>query len=134
MRKVERRLLLIASIWNMLTSILTIIGYAPWFREKGTRMLNTNKQNSYFSSSLVDSIVQISMIYGLLMFSISLVGIYMSYKMKDNQINTKMIVWVVFCLLISFVSFDVLSILLYSIVLVIYVARNKSIKKQNRII
>ena len=113
MRKVEKKLLVIASSWNLVMAVITIIGYSGWFRDQGTTILNTNNQTNYFTTSLLDSVVRVAMLYGLFIFTVGIIGIYMSRQMDHHLIDQKIIRWLIFCLIISVVSLDVIGILLY---------------------
>lgn len=134
MRKIEKRVLLAAATWNIIAALLTIVGYSGWFREKGTAIFEANQQTSYLSSSLLDSVVKVAMLYGLLILAVGIMSIYMRHAIEKPVVDRKVIGWLGFCTVLSFLSFDVIGIVLYLSTLVVYVARNKALKKQHTVV
>ncbi|AIM25478.1 hypothetical protein MEPL4_2c00400 [Melissococcus plutonius] len=129
-RKTEKRFLIAAAIWNILTSLLTILGYSNWLEEKGSNLFNQNQQTSYFSSSFLDNVIHVVMIYGLFIFCIGLISLVMAHTINRSPIDKKMICWLSFCLVLSFISVDIIGILLYLITLTLYMARNKAMRRK----
>lgn len=48
--------------------------------------------------------------------------------MKDGQIEKKTMYWLVACLVLMFISYDVIGILLYLVTTIFYVSKNKGIR------
>lgn len=128
-RRAEKYLVIGGAIWNIIAAALTIFGYAGWFREEGMSRFHLQDQVTYANSSLLDSLVHVVMIYGIFILIIGIVNLYVA-KFLDNQlIDKRIMIWLGICTAISFLSFDVIGIFFYLAALVIYVARNKALKR-----
>ncbi|MBO0488168.1 DUF4064 domain-containing protein [Vagococcus fluvialis] len=127
-RTTEKRLLIAVGVWNIITSVLTIFGYSSWFKNEGVKIFEANNQLTYLNTSMLDSLVSIILVFGLLIFLIGVINIYMSKKVSGIKNYWKMNVWLIICLIIHFVSFDIVGILLYLVTFVIYIARTKAFK------
>lgn len=127
-RKAEKRLLMIAAIWNIICAGLTIFGYSSWFRQEGLAAFELQKEYSYLSTSVLDSLVKVVMIYGLLILAIGIINLYVSRFLENQLIDRRVMIWLGVCTVISFLSFDVVGIFLYLVTFVVYAARNKALK------
>lgn len=127
-RTTEKRLLISAGIWNIIMAVLTIFGYSTWFKNEGVKSFEMNEQLTYLNTSMLDSLVSIIMVFGLLIFLIGIINIYLSKKVDGIKNYWKMNIWLITCLIIHFLSFDIIGIVLYLVTLVIYIARTKAFK------
>lgn len=132
-RTIEKRVLIVAGIWNIITATLTIVGYSTWFKSEGVNAFSANGQLNYLNTSMLDSLVSIIMVFGLLIFAIGVCNLYLSKKINTIQKNWRMNTWLIICVSIHFFSFDLIGTLLYLVTLVIYMARTKAIKLNNNV-
>lgn len=127
-RKAEKYLLIAGATWNIVAAILTILGYSRWFQKEGLAAFQVNGNATYMNSSLLDSLVQVVMIYGLFVLVMGMINLYVARLLGTQLVDKKVTIWLVFCTVVSFLSFDVISIFFYLATLVIYFARNKALK------
>lgn len=127
-RKAEKRVLLAAAIWNILNAAMTIFGYSGWFRNEGIDAFKKGNEYSYLSTSLLDSLIQVVMIYGLIVLVIGVINLFVSRFMENSLIDRRVMIWLGVCTILSFISFDMIGILLYLVTFVLYMARNKALK------
>ncbi|MDQ0223051.1 DUF4064 domain-containing protein [Streptococcus moroccensis] len=128
-RKAEKILLYLAAGWNIINSILTIFGYSSWFQSESNDLLESGNNLTYLNASLVDTISKVVMLYGLLTLIIGIITFIIAKTMKP-QPNKKIILWILACLLFSFISYDVIAIVFYLSTITIYIARNRALKKK----
>lgn len=127
-RRSEKLSLYLGASWNIFTSILTIFGYSKWFKNEGILAFEKANQVDYFSTSLIESLVNIIMVFGLFMLMIGIVNFFVAHSMNKEIYNTKVFMWLLFCIVIQFLSFDIIGILLYLITATLYMARKKAYK------
>lgn len=126
--RIEKFTLLAGAIWNIITAILTIVGYSNWFKKEGFAAFEKVNKVDYFSTSLVDSLVSIIMVFGLFMFMLGIINLFVSHAIGKEVYNKKIFIWLMICTIIHFISFDVIGILLYLVTITLYGARNRAYK------
>ncbi|MFC6465737.1 hypothetical protein ACFP65_12230 [Marinilactibacillus sp. GCM10026970] len=128
-RKAERKLIIAASVWHFINAILTIFVFGLWFKNSGDLSITEiYPEMAGGSGSFVDILYTVMTSYGLIIVLVGIVNIYCLKFMKDNQINKKWQAWMMVMCLASFMTIDVISSLLYMIVLVTYSSKNKAIR------
>lgn len=127
-KRVEQISLFLGAIWNIFTAVLTIFGYSKWFKNEGVLAFEEVDQVNYFSTSLIDSLVKIIMVFGLFILIIGIVNFYVAYSMNKEIYNKKVFIWLLFCVVIQFISFDIVGILLYLVTVTLYIARKRAYK------
>ena len=127
-RRSEKISLYLGASWNIFTSILTIFGYSKWFKNEGILAFEKANQVDYFSTSLIESLVNIIMVFGLFMLMIGIVNFFVAHSMNKEIYNKKVFMWLLFCIVIQFLSFDIVGILLYLVTATLYMARKKAYK------
>ncbi|MCC9273503.1 MAG: DUF4064 domain-containing protein [Enterococcus aquimarinus] len=127
-RRIERITLFLAALWNIITATLTIIGYSNWFKNEGITAFEEANQVNYISTSLLDSLINIIMVYGLLILTMGIINLFITKQLERERYNKKTFIWLVVCLLIQFLSFDVIGVLLYIVTITLYSARNRAYK------
>ena len=127
-RRSEKLSLYLGASWNIFTSILTIFGYSKWFKNEGILAFEKANQVDYFSTSLIESLVNIIMVFGLFMLMIGIVNFFVANSMNKEIYNKKVFIWLLFCIVIQFLSFDIVGILLYLVTATLYMARKKAYK------
>ncbi|MEC6747072.1 hypothetical protein VXN63_00845 [Marinilactibacillus sp. XAAS-LB27] len=128
-RKAERKLIFAASLWHFINAILTIFVFGLWFKNSGDlSIMEIYPEMAGGSGSFVDILYTVMSSYGLIIVLVGMINIYCLKFMKDNEINKKWQVWMVVMCLASFMTIDVISSLLYMVVLVTYSSKNKAIR------
>lgn len=128
-RKLERNLLLVGSIWNLITSLLTMFSYNTWFHKEGTYQLDSVDINTMIvGTHLLENISKIILTFGLFMFVGSIINFLISIKIKDDIIQNKILIWIGFWGLVQLISMDIIGFVIFMVVFIIYLAKNKAIK------
>ena len=127
-RKQERIGLKIAAAWNVLIGLVTMFGYYPWFEETGIAAFEAADSYNYTNSSLVGMMSKVVLVIALATILIGLISWRIGKYMKDGQIEKKTMYWLVACLVLMFISYDVIGILLYLVTTIFYVSKNKGIR------
>src|SRR5699024_10561411 len=109
-RGLERKLLIVGSIWNLVTALLTIFSYNSWFTREGEKqLLNSDTNTMIAGSQMINNISSIIFLFGLFMLVGSLVNFLIAVKLKDNQIQYKLMTWIAIWAAIQLLSMDILG-------------------------
>lgn len=128
-RKTERVLLFVGSIWNLITSLLTIFSYNTWFNREGAQQLeNTDHGTLILGTHLIDNISKVILTFGLFVFVGSIVNFLIAVKMKDNMIQHRIMIWIAIWGIVHLASMDILGFVIYMIAFIVYLAKNKAIR------
>ena len=128
-RKTERTLLFIGSIWNLITSLLTMFSYHTWFNREGAQQLESIDTGTLIlGTHLIDNISKVILTFGLFVFVGSIVNFFIAIKLKDDRVQPKVMIWIASWGIIQLVSMDILGFIIYMIAFVIYFAKNKAVK------
>ncbi|WP_088105650.1 hypothetical protein [Halalkalibacter urbisdiaboli] len=128
-RGIERILLISGSLWNLVTSLLTIFSYYSWFNIEGAKRLESADLNTMIAGSqMVNNILQIILIFGLFMFVGAIVNFLIAVKMKDNEIQYKVLIWIGVWGIVQLFSMDLIGFAIFLVAFVIYLAKNKAIR------
>nr|WP_319214944.1 hypothetical protein [uncultured Trichococcus sp.] len=132
-RTLERNLLRGGAIWNLINGMVTILGYATWIKTSGIGALSSGLSSDInFDGSLIDSVYTIAVGYGILQLIIGVFNIIVVRRLRNNQIQKRVVVWLGGLLLFSISTLDVIGIIIYSVLFVIYQSRNKAIRLANQ--
>nr|WP_321292828.1 hypothetical protein [uncultured Trichococcus sp.] len=132
-RTLERNLLRGGAIWNLINGMVTILGYATWIKTSGIGALSSGMSSDInFDGSLIDSVYTIAVGYGILQLIIGVFNIIIVRRLRNNQIQKRVVVWLGGLLLFSIGTLDVIGIIIYSVLFVIYQSRNKAIRLANQ--
>lgn len=132
-RTLERNLLRGGAIWNLINGMVTILGYATWIKTSGIGALSSGLSSDInFDGSLIDSVYTIAVGYGILQLIIGVFNIIIVRRLRNNQIQKRVVVWLGGLLLFSVATLDVIGIIIYSVLFVIYQSRNKAIRLANQ--
>ncbi|KGA98496.1 hypothetical protein AJ85_07540 [Alkalihalobacillus alcalophilus ATCC 27647 = CGMCC 1.3604] len=128
-RGLERKILIIGSAWNLITSLLTIFSYYSWFDQEGAKRLENQDWNTMIAGSqMVNNVLQVILMFGIFMLVGAIVTFLIAVKLKDNEIQYGVIVWIAIWGLIQLVSMDILGFILFLIAFVIYLAKNRAVR------
>ena len=132
-RTLERNLLRGGAIWNLINRTVTILGYATWIKTSGIGALSSGMSADInFDGSLIDSVYTIAVGYGILQLIIGVFNLIIVRRMRNNQIQKRVVLWLGGLLLFSVATLDVIGIIIYSVLFVIYQSRNKAIRLANQ--
>lgn len=128
-RKLEKSLLIVGSIWNLVTSLLTIFSYNTWFHKEGTYQLDSADMNTMIvGTQMLGNISKVILTFGLFMFVGSIINFLIAIKMKDGLIQNKILIWIGVWGIIQLISMDIIGFVIFMVVFIIYLAKNKAIK------
>ncbi|MCR6094966.1 hypothetical protein HXA31_13995 [Salipaludibacillus agaradhaerens] len=128
-RGLERKLLIIGAAWNMITALLTIFNYYSWFNREGAQRLETVDLNTAIAGSqMVNNILQIILIFGIFMLIGALITFLVAVKIRDNEIQKKVVIWIGFWVVVQLLSMDLIGVSIYLVAFVVYLAKNKAIR------
>ncbi|HWJ78731.1 MAG TPA: hypothetical protein VNR61_11715 [Niallia sp.] len=133
-RKLERNLVRIAGIWQIIDGLITILIYGTYKKVEGASLIeNTSFVYMKAIESVVGSIYIFIGIFGAILIALGMFNLVCAHKyIKDNQVHVKVAIWFIICGLISYVIMDIFSVILCISAGVIILAKNKSIKQLNR--
>ena len=126
-RKAERVLMTIAAAYNVIMASITLFMFTSWFKGQAYDLLEHNGllKTDY---SAVDN-------YALLVLIIGIVSFIMSMRcLAPGTTSRWVIIWLAIVVVFSLGTMDLIGLALYSITLVIYLARNKAIAAQQDVI
>ena len=121
-RKLERNMILIGSIWQLLSGLATIFIYATYIKTKGVGLGDISQVD-------ITSIVTTTI--GFLFMAMGLVNLYIYKKTKNNVVEKGKGIWLIVCSLISYFFMDIISAILFMVSGVIMLSKNKAILKIN---
>ena len=128
-RGMERKLLIVAASWNIITAIITIFGYSLWFKRTGVEGLDSSTLNRFMASStFVDHISKVIVTFGLFIFVGSLISYIVAKNLRDDEIQYKSLIWIGCWGVIMLLSMDLIGFALYLITFVVYLSKNKAVK------
>jgi hypothetical protein len=127
-RKLERNLLRASAVWDILIGLITMFGYYPWFEEQGITAFQNQNQYEYLQSSLVGMISKVVMIVALATILMGVISWINAKNMKDKQIKKGIMRWMIGCIIIHLVIYDVIGIVFYLLTTIVYIAKNKAVR------
>lgn len=128
-RTAERTLLLIGACWNLVTALLTIFSYNTWFSNEGAKQFeNTEKNMQLVGTHLMNNVSNIIFIFGLFVLLGAIFNFIIALRLKDNQIQNKLLVWIGIWGVFQLLTMDIVGFLLFLFAFVLYLAKNKAIK------
>ena len=133
-RKAERVLMTIAAAYNVIMASIPLFMFTSWFKGQAYDLLEHNGllKTDY---SAVDNASTVVGIYALLVLIIGIVSFIMSMRCRAPGTTSRwVIIWLAIVVVFSLGTMDLIGLALYSITLVIYLARNKAIAAQQDVI
>ena len=122
-RKPERVIFFLSSMWSIIQGIFTLI-YSYQIK-KGTVQISSLDilKTEYMKSALS----QFTVTYAFILFIIAIVNIFLIRKIKDRSVQKKTTIWIGLLLFISFITADIINILLYVSLIILLASKNKAI-------
>ncbi len=130
-RRLERNLVRIAGIWQIIDGLFTILVYGTLKKVEGANLIeNTSFAYMKALESVVGSIYIFIAIFGSILIGVGMFNLVCAKKyIKDDQVHVKVAVWFLVCGAMSYIIMDIISVVLYMSAGLILLAKNKSIKK-----
>lgn len=130
-RSFERKLMYVASGWQIFTGLITIFIYTAYLRDKESHMGKLTFVEQKGLHSIFDSLSTFTYIFGLLFITIACINIFIVKKyVKDHTLQYKVpIYWVVLAIAFYFLN-DYISVALCLSTVVITLSKNKAIRFQ----
>lgn len=130
-RRLERNLVRIAGIWQIIDGLFTILVYGTLKKVEGANLIeNTSFAYMKALESVVGSIYIFIAIFGSILIGVGMFNLVRAKKyIKDDQVHVKVAVWFLVCGAMSYIIMDIISVVLYMSAGMILLAKNKSIKK-----
>lgn len=128
-RKLERKLIYIGAIWEIITGLLTIIFYASFIKKEGMGIKETSFAKAEAIQSLFGSLYMFSVSFGMLFIALGLINFLAAKNLKDNVVTVKVPIWLFIIGLASYFLMDILSSLMFLSAGILALAKNKSIVK-----
>lgn len=120
--------------YNVIMASITLFMFTSWFKGQAYDLLEHNGllKTDY---SAVDNASTVVGIYALLVLIIGIVSFIMSMRcLAPGTTSRWVIIWLAIVVVFSLGTMDLIGLALYSITLVIYLARNKAIAAQQDVI
>ncbi|MDX8045190.1 hypothetical protein SH601_04240 [Gracilibacillus sp. S3-1-1] len=138
-RGLERKLLITGSVWNLIIALLTMFSYNSWFNREGAKQLEQVDGNvALAGSQMLNNISSVIFIFGLFTLVGAIINFLVATKLRDNEIQKGVMIWVGIWAVIQLISMDIVGFLIYMFAFIMYTAKNKAIKladpKVNKIV
>ncbi len=130
-RKLERNMILIGSVWQIISGLATIFIYATYIKTKGVGREDISKVDVTSIQLLLDNVYIVTTTIGFLFIAMGLINLYIYKKTKNNVIEKGKGVWLIICSVISYFFMDIISAILFMVSGVIMLSKNKAILKIN---
>lgn len=128
-RKLERRLVMAGSVWQIVSGLLTIFVFATYIKNEGLNSNYDTFAKLEAAQSIFGSMYMFSVSFGLLFVILGIVNMVMAKSLKDDQTEVKKPIWFILVGIASYLLMDLLSSLLFLSAGVLALAKNKPISK-----
>lgn len=132
-RKLERNLVRIVGVWQIIDGLFTILLYGTLKKVEGAKLVE-DSAFAYMKAmeSYVGSIYIFIGMFGALLIGLGLINLVCAKKyMIDDQVHVKVAVWLFVCGALSYIIMDIISLVLCMSAAILVLAKNKSIRKIN---
>ncbi|MBO0959279.1 hypothetical protein J1P26_05995 [Neobacillus sp. MM2021_6] len=128
-RKLERRLVMVGSIWQIVSGLLTIFVYASYIKNEGLNSSYNTLAKWEAAQSIFGSLYMFSVTFGMLFVILGMVNFVLAKTLKDDQAEVKKPIWFLLVGLASYLVMDLLGSLMFLSAGILALAKNKSISK-----
>ncbi|MED2972898.1 hypothetical protein P4361_11765 [Fictibacillus sp. B-59209] len=128
-RKLERKLIIIGSVWQMLSGLLTIFVYGSYIKSQSNGIHETQFAQMKAMESLFGSLYSFAVTFGLFFVAIGLLNLYLARNFKDDKVEVKLSFWFILLGVASYFFMDFLSTVLFLSGGILALAKNKTISK-----
>lgn len=130
-RRLERNLVRIVGVWQIIDGLITILVYGTLKKVGGANLIeNTSFAYMKAMESIVGSIYIFIGIFGAALIGLGMFNLVCAKKyIKDDQVHVKVALWLLICGAFSYIIMDIVSVILCMSAGLIILAKNKSIKQ-----
>lgn len=128
-RKLERRLVMVGSIWQIVSGLLTIFVYASYIKNEGLNKSFNTLPNLEAAQSIFGSLYMFSVAFGMLFVILGIVNYVLAKTLKDDKVEVKKPFWFILLGVASYLVMDLLGALMFLSAGILALAKNKSISK-----
>ncbi len=126
----ERNLVRLLGIWQIVDGLITIIVYGLFKRYQFSQLSDLSYQDAKAMDSIFGSTFIVISIFGTLLIGLGLFNLVVAKRyLNDQEIGKKWIVWLLVVALFSLVVMDIISLVLATVSLAVLMAKNKASKK-----
>lgn len=131
-RKIERWLMMIAGIWQVINGVLTIFIYGPYYRREGLELIDGRATiiEAEAISAIFGHLYMFIAIFGMIYIIIGVLSMYLSRKMFDHVVMYKIPVYLLIVGAAAYFVMDVITVFLYLAAGSLALAKNKAIKTE----
>lgn len=133
-RKLERNMILICSIWQILSGIITIFIYATYIKTKGVGLNNISQVDTTSIQLLLDNVYIFATTIGFLFIFMGFINLYIYKSLRYTTVEKKKSIWLIICSIISYLFMDFISAIILMVSGVIMLAKNKAILQVNNVL
>ncbi|MFF2447107.1 hypothetical protein ACFVSW_08375 [Neobacillus sp. NPDC058068] len=128
-RKLERRLLMVGSTWQIVSGLLTIFVYASYIKNEGLNSSYNTLAKLEAAQSIFGSLYMFSVTFGMLFVILGILNFVLAKTLKDDKAEVKKPIWFILLGFASYLVMDLLGCLLFLSAGILALAKNKSISK-----
>ncbi|MGG1679571.1 hypothetical protein ACIFOT_28200 [Neobacillus sp. NRS-1170] len=128
-RKLERKIILAGSLWQIVSGLLTIFVYASFLKKEGLNTSYNTVAKLEAAQSIFGSLYMFSVSFGLLFVILGIVNFVLAKSMKDDQPEIKKPIWFIVLGILSYLVMDILGAFLFLSAGILAIAKNKTISK-----
>ncbi|WP_449619695.1 hypothetical protein [Robertmurraya sp. Marseille-Q9965] len=128
-RKLERRLVMVGSVWQVVSGLLTIFVYASYIKNEGLNSNYSTFAKLEAAQSIFGSLYMFSVSFGMLFIIFGVINIILAKSLKDDQTELKKPIWFILVGVASYLLMDLLGSLMFLSAGILALAKNKPISK-----
>lgn len=128
-RKIERRMILVASSWQIISGAITSFIYAPTVSNNPDYLKKLSEFELVSTQILLKNIYIVSFTIGLFFISFGVLNFLIQKRIKDNQINNKIPIWFLIYAVICFFVMDIFSMIIFFLTAIIMFSKNRAIRQ-----
>ncbi|QCJ40781.1 hypothetical protein FAY30_02030 [Bacillus sp. S3] len=128
-RKLERRLIMVGSTWQIVSGLVTIFVYASYIKNEGLNSSYNTLAKLEAVQSIFGSLYMFSVSFGMLFVILGIVNFVLAKTLKDDKAEVKKPIWFILLGFSSYLMMDLLGALMFLSAGIVALAKNKSISK-----
>lgn len=124
-RKMERVVIRVGGIWNIINGALTLFLVSPWVKSGLFENLSGQTRGLNYLSENLNTFVTT---YCLLYIFLGVLNLYLSTRIEDETAPRAIPIWFFLFGLVSFMMVDIISAVTYIVASVISLSKNKAVR------
>jgi hypothetical protein len=128
-RKVERRLVMVGSIWQIVSGLLTIFAYASFIKREGLHSSYNTFAKLEAAQSIFGSLYMFAVSFGMLFVILGVINFVLAKTLKNDKTEVKKPIWFILLGFASYLVMDLIGSLMFLSAGILALAKNKSISK-----